>query len=153
MFNQPSEVIHIEPCGAILLVDNDEYLIKINRISLELRRYTVYTAATFAEAQLRLEDTVPDIIIMEVYLPDGDGFAFCREARSKTDSHLFFLTSWARPQDIDDGHKAGCDAYITKPFMTERLMQQVEAAMRRRRWSMTSTASTTNMGVCGDVES
>jgi len=135
-------VIHIGTNGAILLVDNDEELIKINRICLELRRYTVYTATSFAEAQVYLEGAEPDVIIMEVYLPDEDGLAFCREAARKTGSHLFFLTSWARPQDIADGHKSGCDAYITKPFMTERLMQQVEAAMRRRRWSRTSTAST-----------
>lgn len=125
-------MIHIGTNGAILLVDNDEELIKINRISLELRRYTVYTATSFAEAQVYLEDTEPDIIIMEVYLPDEDGFAFCREAARKTDSHLFFLTSWARPQDIDDGHKSGCDAYLIKPSQTELLVARVEAAMRLR---------------------
>ena len=120
--------------GTVLLVDSDKDVLNMNRASLELRRFSVYMALTFAEAQAHLKTITPDIVITEAYLPEGSGFDFGRGVIRQTDAYLFFLSAKAEPNDISKAHDAGCDSYIAKPYAMERLMGQVEAVMRRRGW-------------------
>jgi DNA-binding response OmpR family regulator len=122
-----------ESNGVILLAEDDIDLNNANRRALELRRYTVYTALTLAEARDWLNKTAPDIILLDVMLPDGDGFSFCQEIREKTQAHILFLTSRTEHEDLVRGLTAGGDDYIIKPFHAEELLARVEAAMRRRR--------------------
>jgi len=118
--------------GTILLIEDNVDLTTANRRALELRNYAVHTALTLAEARERLKETDPDVILLDVMLPDGVGFDFCREIRAKTQAHILFLTARAERGDILAGLAAGGDDYITKPFHAEELLARVEAAMRRR---------------------
>jgi DNA-binding response OmpR family regulator len=119
--------------GVILLVEDDRGLNDANRRALELRRYTVHSALTLGEARGRLDEAEPDVILLDVMLPDGDGFAFCQEIREKTQAHILFLTAKTEHEDMVRGLTDGGDDYITKPFHVEELLARVEAAMRRRR--------------------
>ena len=118
--------------GVILMIEDNVDLNYINRRVLEMQGYEVYTSLTLAKARQRLTEISPDIILLDVMLPDGDGFTFCSDIRSATQAHILFLTSRTQHEDMMKGFAAGGDDYIKKPFLPQELMARVEAAMRRR---------------------
>jgi DNA-binding response OmpR family regulator len=119
--------------GVVLLVEDDADLNEVNRRALELRRYKVRTARTLAEARAELGREEPDVILLDVMLPDGDGFVFCDRIRDRTRAHVLFLTAKTEHADLVRGLATGGDDYIAKPFHIEELLARVDAAMRRRR--------------------
>jgi len=116
----------------VLLVEDNIELNEINRRALELSGYDVLTAPTLAKAREHLSRHSPQVILLDVKLPDGDGIGFCREIREETDAHILFLTSSIEHQDKIEGLNTGGDDYITKPYKLEELTARVAAAMRRR---------------------
>ncbi|NLO83889.1 MAG: response regulator transcription factor [Clostridiales bacterium] len=118
--------------GIILLVEDNHELNIANSRVLRLRGYEVLTALTLQEAREKLSQAQPDIILLDVMLPDGDGFAFCKEIRDTTKAHILFLTAKSEPHDLIQGLSNGGDDYITKPFHPEELLARIAAAMRRR---------------------
>jgi len=118
--------------GLILLIEDNEDLNSVNRRALEMRDYDVLTALNLAEARRLLASHDPDVILLDVMLPDGNGFEFCDEIRDATTAHIIFLTARAEQEDMLRGFQGGGDYYITKPFHPEGLLSRVEAAMRRR---------------------
>ena len=110
--------------GTILLVEDDADLNNANRRALELMRHTVHAALTLAQARAILDTTEPDVILLDVMLPDGDGFAFCREIRERTQAHILFLTAKAEHEDLLNGLAIGGDDYITKPFHVRELLPE-----------------------------
>jgi len=123
----------LENQGTILLVEDNVDLNNANRRTLELRHYSVHAAFTLAQARECLNQTEPDIILLDVMLPDGDGFEFCNEIRGKTQAHILFLTAKTEHEDMVRGLTTGGDDYITKPFHAEELLARVKAVMRRRK--------------------
>jgi DNA-binding response OmpR family regulator len=119
----------------VLLVEDSIKLTAINRRALEGAGYRALTALTLAEARERLAGNDPDVILLDVLLPDGNGIDFCAEIRKSTDAHILFLTSRARHEDRIRGLDTGGDDYITKPYKLEELLSRVRAAMRRRNMS------------------
>jgi DNA-binding response OmpR family regulator len=119
--------------GIILLIEDDTDLNNANRRALEMKQYTVLTAKNLGEAKAHLNSTEPDIILLDVMLPDGNGFSFCEEIRERTRAHILFLTAKSEHIDRMRGLQTGGDDYITKPFHAGELLARVEAAMRRRR--------------------
>lgn len=118
--------------GIIFLIEDNEKLSKANERAIKLRGYEVQTALTLKEARTKLAFLAPDIILLDVMLPDGDGFAFCEEIRLKTDAHILFLTAKTEHADKVKGFAAGGDDYIMKPFHPEELLMRIAAVMRRR---------------------
>lgn len=116
----------------ILLVEDNEGLNEINRRALEMQGLTVLTALTLAEARKHLKSHDPEVILLDVLLPDGDGIDFCAEIRNATDAHILFLTSLIDHVDKIRGLSIGGDDYITKPFKLEELIARVNVALRRR---------------------
>lgn len=117
--------------GTVLLVEDNIDLNQANARALELRGYEVYTAMTIEKARGHLSFINPDIILLDVMLPDGNGFDFCKEIRGATQAHILFLTAKATHEDMMQGMSIGGDAYITKPFHPEEMLVKVDAAMRR----------------------
>ena len=118
--------------GSVLLVEDNVDLNSTNARALELQGYDVYTALTLEKARRHLLLIEPDVILLDVMLPDGNGFDFCQEIRGNTTAHILFLTAKASHEDMMRGMRIGGDAYITKPFHPEEMLVKVEAAMRRR---------------------
>lgn len=125
--------------GIVLLVEDNEKLNDANARVLRLRGYEVHTALTLAEARDNLTRNEPDVILLDVMLPDGSGFDFCAEIRDRTRAHILFLTAKTEHADRVRGLTAGGDDYIMKPFHPEELMARVAAAMRRRGMTGPST--------------
>lgn len=116
----------------VLLVEDNERLNESNRRALKLKGYRVLTALTLREAREHLKNSDPDVILLDVMLPDGDGIDFCGEIYNSVTSHILFLTAKAEQENRIKGLEYGGDDYITKPFKLEEMLARVGAAMRRR---------------------
>ncbi len=116
----------------VLLVEDNKKLSETNRRALVLKGYRVLTALSLQAARERLKSLDPDVILLDVSLPDGDGISFCREIYGTVTSHIIFLTAKAEQEDRIRGLEYGGDDYITKPYKLEELIARIGAAMRRR---------------------
>ena len=116
----------------ILLVEDNVKLNDANSRAFKLSGYEVHTALTIAEARAALTRITPDVILLDVMLPDGDGFDFCEEIRRSTQAHILFLTAKTEQEDMIRGLMTGGDDYLMKPFHPEALIAKVASAMRRR---------------------
>jgi DNA-binding response OmpR family regulator len=117
----------------ILTVEDDKNLNMINRLALESEGYRVKTAYDLKEARLILDEIVPDLILLDVKLPDGNGFDFCREIREKVKAPIIFLTSVTETEGEHAGLAAGGDEYLRKPYDIDLLRLRVKKTLRRER--------------------
>jgi DNA-binding response OmpR family regulator len=117
----------------ILLVEDDRKLNEVHKMVLEVGGFEILTAETIQEAREQLAQNEPDIILLDVMLPDGNGFDFCLECRDKTDAHIIFLTGKTNKDDYMRGMTDGGDDYITKPFNPDMLFVKIKRVMQRRK--------------------
>ena len=115
----------------VLIVDDEPQILRALRINLRARQYEVFTAATAAEA-LRVAAThPPDIVILDLGLPDMDGIEVIGGLRGWTAAPIIVLSGRADSADKVEALDAGADDYVTKPFGVEELLARMRAAARR----------------------
>lgn len=117
--------------STLLLVEDSKEVLEDNRKALVAAGYEVLAASTLAGARERLARRQPDLILLDVLLPDGNGVELCRELRDSTAAPILFLTSLGESEQIVEGLRAGRDDYVTKPYRMEELLARVEAQLRR----------------------
>ena len=115
----------------ILLVEDDTDIMRINREFLEHEGYTVHCADSVQAASFQLEESIPDLVLLDVMLPDGNGMDFCRLLREKTQAPVIFLTARDESDSVIMGFRNGGDDYITKPYDLNVLKARIEAQLRR----------------------
>jgi DNA-binding response OmpR family regulator len=115
----------------ILIIEDDAEVISVNKKHLEWQGYKVTAAATLAEARMSLSPQWPDLILLDVQMPDGSGYDFCGEIRRITNAPIIYLTCRDTNDDIIRGLGSGGDDYITKPFDLGVLSARVYAQLRR----------------------
>ncbi len=115
----------------ILLVEDDSDIMRINRTFLESEGYTVHCADSVQTASFKLEECIPDLVLLDVMLPDGDGMDFCSILRTKTQAPVIFLTARDESESVIKGFRSGGDDYITKPYDLNVLKARIEAQLRR----------------------
>ena len=115
----------------ILVVDDEPNIIELARLYLEREGYEVEGVSSGQDALARRSAFRPDLIILDLMLPDIDGFEVCREIRAKSDIPILMLT--ARKEYVDKivGLELGADDYFTKPFNPRELVARVKAILRR----------------------
>jgi len=115
----------------ILVVDDEPNIIELARLYLEREGYQVEGVSTGQDALLKQGTSHPDLIVLDLMLPDIDGFEVCRRLRAKSDIPVLMLT--ARKDDVDKivGLELGADDYFTKPFNPRELVARVKAILRR----------------------
>jgi two-component system alkaline phosphatase synthesis response regulator PhoP len=115
----------------ILLVDDEPTLRETVAEALELEGYRVVSAADGREALLRFRDTRPDLVILDLMLPELSGIEICRILRAESDVPILMLTARASELDKVVGLELGADDYVTKPFSLRELAARVRALLRR----------------------
>ena len=116
----------------ILAVDDDADILKVLKANLELHNYEVVTADTWNKARETLSVSHPDLILLDVMLPDADGIEICRELRNKlTQVPIIMLTARDKISDKVMGLESGADDYVVKPFETLELVARIKACLRR----------------------
>jgi two-component system alkaline phosphatase synthesis response regulator PhoP len=115
----------------ILVVDDEARLTSVIRGYLEEEGFEVVTAADGRQALFAARDHQPDLIILDLMMPEMDGWAFMRQYRRESDTPVIMLT--ARVEDTDKvvGLEMGADDYVTKPFSPRELIARVRAVLRR----------------------
>ena len=116
-------------------MEDDRDLCALLEYNLAQRGYKVATVQRLAGAIDKVRDVSPDLILLDVMLPDGDGFTSCRELRADpalADVPALFLTARSEEADKVLGLELGGDEYITKPFSSRELVARVKAHLRRQ---------------------
>ncbi|MBB3868479.1 two-component system response regulator VicR [Parageobacillus toebii NBRC 107807] len=115
----------------ILVVDDEKPIADILQFNLQKEGYEVICAYDGEEALQKVEEIMPDLILLDIMLPQKDGMEVCREVRKKYDMPIIMLT--AKDSEIDKvlGLELGADDYVTKPFSTRELLARVRANLRR----------------------
>ncbi len=115
----------------ILVVDDEPSIVDNIVYALDLEGFENGTASTLSEARSQLSDSTFDLLILDVGLPDGSGFDFCKEVREKLNIPIIFLT--ARSDEVDRvvGLEIGGDDYVIKPFSPRELVARVKVILRR----------------------
>lgn len=117
----------------ILIIEDDKNLNEGISMTLEGPETRTIRAETVAQAKEALKTEPPDLILLDVNLPDGNGFDFCREIRQGSDVPIIFLTANDMELDVVRGLEMGGDDYITKPFSLMVLRARVNSVLRRRK--------------------
>jgi DNA-binding response OmpR family regulator len=117
----------------VLVVDDDAHIRELVRIFLEREGLDVYEAGTGREALTKLETVRADLVILDVMMPEMDGWELCRRLRQSGDLPLLILTAKGETTDRVKGFQLGTDDYLVKPFEPAEMVARVKALMRRYR--------------------
>jgi DNA-binding response OmpR family regulator len=120
------------PMAKILAVDDDLQILNIVKKALEKDNHLVEVQDR-ADKVGRDKLTAYDLILLDVMMPDIDGFAFCREIRDSVDCPILFITARTMDSDLMEGFSLGGDDYIRKPFSLTELRARVNAHLRREK--------------------
>jgi DNA-binding response OmpR family regulator len=115
----------------ILVVDDEPHIVELATLYLENEGYQVVSAADGAQAMEWIEAEKPDLVVLDLMLPEIDGWEVCRRVRAEGNLPIIMLT--ARDDDVDKivGLELGADDYVTKPFNPRELVARVKAVLRR----------------------
>jgi two-component system, OmpR family, response regulator RpaA len=118
----------------ILIIDDDPLISEIVTVNLQMTGYKVTHASDGVKGQALAIQMIPDMIILDVMLPQIDGYTVCQRLRRDdrtADIPILMLTGMGQTQDKVEGFNAGADDYLTKPFELEEMMARVRALLRR----------------------
>ena len=115
----------------VMVVDDDAKTVELVRLYLDRDGYEVLTANNGLEALRLARDSCPDLIVLDLMLPDVDGLEVCRTLRRESDVPIIMLTARTTDQDKLAGLDLGADDYVTKPFSPKELLARVRAVLRR----------------------
>lgn len=116
----------------ILVIDDDRDILRVLKANLELHKYNVATVESWTEGQKAISAKKPDILILDLMLPDGDGVEICRTLRKQYPSlPIVMLTAKDKISDKVIGLESGADDYVVKPFETLELIARIKACLRR----------------------
>jgi DNA-binding response OmpR family regulator len=115
----------------ILVVDDEERMVRFIRLNLEHDGFQVNEAFNGKQAIQRLRDATPDLILLDVMMPDLDGFEVLQMIREISSVPVIMLTAKGEEDDRVRGLELGADDYVTKPFSPRELVSRVKAVLRR----------------------
>lgn len=116
----------------ILIIDDEEMILEMLKKCLEAEDFLVYTANSAKKALEQLS-IAPDIILLDINMPEINGFELCQAIRDHITCPILFLTARVTEQDAINGFSVGGDDYITKPFHMDELLARISAHIRREK--------------------
>ena len=119
----------------IVTADDDPQLLRLVVRNLEFDDYEVFTASNGKQALDLIETHIPDAVLLDVMMPEMDGFMVCQRVRAFSTVPIIIVTVRGQDQDKVRGFNLGADDYLTKPFSVEELLARVHAVLRRTQFS------------------
>lgn len=116
----------------ILLVDDEIRMLDLLSLYLTPRGYGCIKKTSAAEAIHYLENEKADLVLLDVMMPEMDGWEVCKEIRKQWDIPIIMLTARSEKMDVIKGLNLGADDYVSKPFDEEELIARIEAVLRRK---------------------
>src|SRR6202162_4189951 len=115
----------------VLIADDEKNILQLARMYLQAEGFTVETASNGREALEKVRQAKPDLLALDLMMPEVDGWEVCARLRKESDLPIIMLT--ARSDDVDKivGLELGADDYMTKPFNARELVARVKAVLRR----------------------
>ena len=115
----------------VLIADDEKNIVQLARMYLQAEGFTVDVASNGQEALDKARQGIPDLLVLDLMMPEMDGWEVCRKLRKESDLPIIMLT--ARGDDVDKivGLELGADDYMTKPFNARELVARVKAVLRR----------------------
>jgi two-component system KDP operon response regulator KdpE len=127
----------------ILFIDDDKNLLRVVELTLREEGYQVYTAKDGMQGLREAFNVQPDLVLLDVMMPDMDGWEVLTRLRAISDLPIIMLTAKSEQADVVKGLNLGADDYLTKPFGAEELTARINAALRRARLSAASRKAAT----------
>ncbi len=118
----------------VLIVEDEKDILQLVKLYLEKEGYRIVTASTGSEGLAQVRSEKPDLIVLDLMLPEIDGLEICKRLRSAPDTAMLpiiMLTAKAEESDTIIGLELGADDYVTKPFSPKTLVARVKALFRR----------------------
>ena len=132
----------------ILLIEDNETIIMGLKYSLEQEKFEVEVAKNVVTAQAKIKKEEFDLCLLDITLPDGDGFEVCNLVKTKTNTPVIFLTARDEETNVVKGLDMGADDYVIKPFRTRELISRIRSVLRRYE---TNTDKEQNQIKCKDI--
>src|SRR6059036_660439 len=121
------------PGQKILVVDDEDHILELARLYLSGEGYQIETVSDGAQAMTRFGQVKPDLVVLDIMLPNIDGLTICREIRKSSQVPIIMLTARDEVTDKVVGLELGADDYLTKPFHPQELVARAKALLRRAR--------------------
>ena len=123
----------------VLVIDDDPQLLRLLQLTLEREGFRVVTAVDGEEGLRRAYETRPDIIVLDIMMPEMDGWTVCRRLRDVCDVPILILSARTETESVIKGLSLGADDYLTKPCSLKELVFRIRAILRRTRTSAKET--------------
>lgn len=137
---------------SLLFIEDDDHIRLALRLALEDEGYDVREAATGREGLRMFEESEPDLVLLDLRLPDLSGFEVCRTLRSSSIVPIIIVTAQTDTYDMVAGLEAGADDYVTKPVVPKELAARIRAHLRRVQLHESAPTSTGHSATFGDIE-
>jgi two-component system, OmpR family, KDP operon response regulator KdpE len=131
-----------ETATRALVVEDDPNIVDLIRSNLAVRGFDTVVSADGLRALRLLETESPDIVLLDLMLPEVDGFELCREIRERSSVAIIVVSARGGERDKVSALNVGADDYMTKPFSIEELLARINATLRRTRPAATAVAET-----------
>lgn len=131
MMENMQELTHSQMPSSILVIDDDENVLELIRISLRRLGLTVYGARSGEEGLLLFDQVGPDLVTLDVLMPGMDGWEVCRRLRQVSDVPVVFVSVKCGERDVVRALDGGADDFVAKPFDVSELGARVVAVLRR----------------------
>lgn len=135
-----------EPVPVVIVVEDEPKIRRFVRMSLESEGCQVFEADSVKRGLIEAGTRKPDMVVLDLGLPDGDGVDFIRDLRAWSDIPIIVLSARTAEADKVEALDAGADDYLVKPFGTAELLARVRAQLRRRTRPQGSTQNTFEFG-------
>lgn len=119
---------------SVLVVDDDVRILRMMRRILELEGYQTFIASNGEAALSALDEQSPDLMLLDIMMPNMDGYDVCRRIREFSQLPIIMVTAKGNDEEKTEGLDAGADDYVTKPFSSTELAARVRAVLRRTKF-------------------
>lgn len=137
---------------SLLFIEDDTAIRTALRLALEDEGYTVREAKDGADGLAKFSELNPDLVLLDLRLPDISGFEVCRQLRQHSIVPIIMVTAQTDTHDLVAGLEAGADDYVTKPVVAKELAARIRAALRRTQLVEPNSVGVSHIQRFGDVE-